>query len=49
MIQRGNAPSEKHKIETKDGYILTLHRILPKHVNENNRKVILLMHGSYVN
>lgn len=46
-IRRKNFPCEKHTVQTKDGYMLTLHRIpLPK-PDQNNRKVIVLMHGTF--
>ncbi|EEB09974.1 Lipase 1 precursor, putative [Pediculus humanus corporis] len=39
-------PGEMHEIQTKDGYILTLHRIPHNGTNLNaNRPVVLLQHG----
>lgn len=48
MIGDQEYPSEKHTIQTNDGYILSLYRI-PKFGNHRgNRKVILLMHGKAI-
>lgn len=44
-VRQKNYPCEKHNVQTKDGYILTLHRIPPPNAKENNEKIILLMHG----
>lgn len=48
MIRNGNYPVEKHRVQTKDGYILTLHRIPRTTTKLNDRKVILLMHGTWL-
>lgn len=45
MIGDQDYPSEKHTIQTNDGYILSLYRIPKFGYHRNNRKVILLMHG----
>lgn len=45
MIQHEHYPAERHFVQTKDGYILGLYRIPKKNVQQNNRKVMLLMHG----
>ena len=41
-----------HNVETEDGYINTVHRILPRttaknrsELNDQNRKVVFLQHG----
>lgn len=48
MIRREDYPCEKHTVRTKDGYILTLHRIPPQNTTkQNDQKVMLLMHGKY--
>lgn len=39
-------PGEKHEVETKDHYTLTLHRIPYNGMNETaDRPVVLLQHG----
>lgn len=45
MIQTERYPAEKHTLQTKDGYILTVYRIPNMNIQRTNRKVILLMHG----
>jgi len=40
MIRRAGYPAEAHIIETKDGYLLTLHRIPGK-----GQRPVLLQHG----
>lgn len=45
MINSEHYPAEKHSVQTKDGYILTVHRIPNVNKPSNNRKVILFMHG----
>lgn len=47
MIRREDYPCEKHTVQTKDGYKLTLHRIPHKNAKQSNQKIILLMHGMY--
>lgn len=48
MIGDQEYPSEKHTIQTDDGYILSVYRIpkIGQGHNQSNRKVILLMHGT---
>lgn len=43
MLRQEKYPAEKHEVKTKDGYILTVHRIPNK--KAKNRQPILLMHG----
>lgn len=45
MVQQQNYPVERHSIQTKDGYLLTMYRIPNMNEQRDNRKVILLMHG----
>lgn len=45
MIQTEHYPAEKHTLQTKDGYILTVYRIPNMNIQRTNRKVILFMHG----
>ena len=46
FIMKYGYPGEMHEIQTKDGYILTLHRIPHNGTNFNaNRPVVLLQHG----
>lgn len=47
MIHKENYPAERHTVQTKDGYLLTVYRIPAMNSQPNNRKVILLMHGMY--
>lgn len=44
-IQKEGYPAERHFVETKDGYILGLHRIPNRRGSPPKRKVMLLMHG----
>lgn len=41
LIKNRGYPAQEHDVLTKDGYILTMHRI----VKQNSNKVILLQHG----
>ena len=41
LIKRRGYPAQQHDVITKDGYIITMHRI----VQPNSKKVILLQHG----
>lgn len=43
LIESTGYDGEAHQVETEDGYILKLHRIVPK--NPNGRKPVLLAHG----
>ncbi|XP_031637602.1 lipase 1-like, partial [Contarinia nasturtii] len=45
MIQAENYPAEKHTVQTKDGYILSVYRIPNVNARRNNHRIILLMHG----
>lgn len=45
IIRSGKLPAQKHTVETKDGYILSLYRIPKMDEKQENRKVVLLMHG----
>lgn len=47
LIRQENYPVEKHTLETKDGYILTMHRIPNKNGKRQNRQPILFMHGEF--
>jgi len=42
LIKKYNYPAEKHKVETDDGYIITIHRI-PR----PGAVPVLLMHGLF--
>lgn len=46
MIQTEKYPAEKHNLQTKDGYILSIYRIPNFNQSRMNKKVILLMHGT---
>lgn len=48
MIHSEHYPAERHTVYTRDGYILTVYRIpnMNMNVQQNNRKVILFMHGT---
>jgi lysosomal acid lipase/cholesteryl ester hydrolase len=41
LIKRRGYPAEQHDVLTKDGYIITMHRI----AKPNSKKLILLQHG----
>lgn len=41
MIRQAGYPAEAHVIETKDGYLLTLHRI----PGDKGQRPVLLQHG----
>lgn len=43
LIAHEGYRGEAHKVETEDGYILKLHRIIPR--NPNGKQPILIMHG----
>lgn len=45
MIQTAGYQSEVHKVETEDGYILKVHRVLVKKQSLIPRKPIFMMHG----
>ena len=45
MIQTAGYQSEIHKVETEDGYILKVHRVLVKKDSLIPRKPVFLMHG----
>ncbi|CAO1343467.1 unnamed protein product [Diamesa tonsa] len=45
MIQSAGYQSEVHKVETEDGYILKVHRILVKKESLIPRKPVFMMHG----
>lgn len=45
MIETERCPAEKHTIQTKDGYMLTIYRLPQMNAQRTNRKVILFMHG----
>ncbi|XP_037052189.1 lipase 3-like [Bradysia coprophila] len=45
IIKRDGYPAESYEVTTKDGYIISLHRIPPK---MQTSKVVFLMHGMYV-
>lgn len=47
MIREENYPVEKHTVHTKDGYILSVHRIPRMDIKPEKRKVILLLHGMW--
>lgn len=48
-IQRDGYPVEDHKVQTADGYVLTMHRIpvLQKKLANENRSIVFLMTGIY--
>lgn len=43
LIKNSGYQGEAHQIETEDGYILKLHRIVPK--VSNGRRPVILCHG----
>lgn len=43
LIENAGYNGEAHQIDTEDGYILKLHRIIPK--KTNSLKPVLLCHG----
>lgn len=45
MVHQQNYPIERHIVQTKDGYMLTMYRLPNMNEQRDNRKVILLMHG----
>lgn len=45
LVQRDGYPLETHYVTTKDGYILTVHRIPTGKGGETNGKVVYLQHG----
>ena len=45
LIAKYNYQGEEHTVVTDDGYILTIHRILPKTPNTEGKSPILLQHG----
>lgn len=45
MVHQQNYPVERHTVQTKDGYLLTMYRMPNMNEQRDNRKVILLMHG----
>lgn len=45
MIQTAGYQSEVHKVETEDGYILKVHRVLVKKQSLIPRKPVFMMHG----
>ena len=50
MIREQGYPAERHWVQTKDGYILSLYRIPTRNFNARagiGRKVMLCMHGLF--
>jgi hypothetical protein len=50
MVMKNGYPAEIHEATTKDGYILSMHRIpySPKYNNaRTNRPVVFLQHGLF--
>ncbi|KAL6437932.1 hypothetical protein ACFW04_004322 [Cataglyphis niger] len=47
IVRQNGYSFELHHVTTRDGYILALHRIPSKNMNNNmqNKRVVLLMHG----
>lgn len=45
MVHQQNYPVERHTVQTKDGYMLTMYRMPNMNEQRDNRKVIILMHG----
>lgn len=45
LVESRGVLFESHDCETKDGYILTLHRIKNSIPNNNNANPVLLQHG----
>ncbi|XP_050450442.1 lipase 3-like [Cataglyphis hispanica] len=47
IVRQNGYPFELHHVTTRDGYILAMHRIPSKNMNNNmqNQRVVLVMHG----
>ncbi|CAK1553107.1 unnamed protein product [Leptosia nina] len=45
LLRNRNYNVEEHSVQTDDGYILTMFRVLPKQVTDEKRPVVFLMHG----
>lgn len=45
LIETAGYQSEVHKVETKDGYILKVHRIIVKKESLVPRRPVFMMHG----
>lgn len=48
MKNKGGSQTESHYATTDDGYILKIHRMLPKeNISHNNSNVMLFFHGLF--
>ncbi|XP_063915571.1 lipase 1-like [Zophobas morio] len=48
ILTKYGYPNEVHHVTTSDGYILALHRILPTNNTTSSGKVVLVLHGLFV-
>lgn len=46
MVSLAGYASETHRVETEDGYLLKVHRILPT-VQKDKKGPVLLVHGLF--
>lgn len=47
LIETAGYRGELHEVTTEDGYLLMIHRILPKKEVRKPRKPVFLMHGLF--